>query len=67
MGKIRKQFMLNQAKIARARKILGAETDTQAVDEALGIVIANANISEAHRRIRGKCKIQDMDQSRFNE
>lgn len=65
MAKTRKQFILDSGKISRVRKILGASTDTQAMDEALNIVIASAEISDIHKKIAGRCRIKDMDQSKF--
>ncbi|MBI4366234.1 MAG: hypothetical protein HY543_05390 [Deltaproteobacteria bacterium] len=49
------------------RKILGAETDTEAVDEALNLVIANTMLLTAHRKMAGRYQLKDMDQSRFDE
>jgi hypothetical protein len=67
MGKVRKQFILDEAKIKRVRKILKAQTDTQAVDEALNIILANQKISKIHSRLVGRLKLEDMDQSRSRE
>jgi len=67
MAKVRKQFVLESAKIKRVRKILRAKTDTEAVDEALNIVLANQKISKLHRELAGRLNIEDMDQSRFRE
>lgn len=65
MAKVRKQFILDSAKIRRARRVLGAATDTETVDEALSIVIANAEIAAVHKKVAGRCRMKDMDQSRF--
>jgi hypothetical protein len=65
MAKARKQFILDIGKIKRVKRILGAVTDTEAVDEALDIVISNAEIADVHKRAAGKCNIKDMDQSSF--
>lgn len=65
MSKVRKQFILDSAKICRVRKVLGAATDTEAVNEALNMVLANADIADAHNKIIGRCNIKDMDQSKF--
>lgn len=66
MPKTRKQFILDSAKISRARKILSAKTDTEAVDRALSIVIANSKIADVHRKLAGHCRLKNMDQSKFN-
>lgn len=65
MAKIRKQFILDDKIIKKARKALGVHTDTEAVTLALNMVVANAEIWEAHQRIAGRLNIHDMDQSRF--
>lgn len=65
MAKMRKQFILDSAKIVRVKRILGASTDTEAVDEALNIVVADADISSVHTKLAGRCNIKDMDQSKF--
>ncbi len=65
MSKVRKQFILEDFKIKRAKKILNASTDTEAVDEALNQVIANHEILEVHKKLAGKLKIKNMDQSRL--
>ena len=65
MAKVRKQFILDSAKICRVRKVLGAATDTEAINEALNIVLGNAEIANVHDRIAGRCNIKDMDQSKF--
>lgn len=66
MPKTRKQFILDPGKIRRVRKILGATTDTEAVDEALDMVIVSSEITNAHKKMAGHCNLQDMDQSKFN-
>ncbi len=67
MAKVRKQFILDAHKIKRVRRILKAQTDTEAVNEALDIVLANQKIAEIHHRLAGRLKIKDMDQSHFHE
>ncbi|MBI4366013.1 MAG: hypothetical protein HY543_04260 [Deltaproteobacteria bacterium] len=67
MSRVRKQFILDSQKIRRVRKILGAETDTEAVDEALNLVIANTTLLTAHRKMAGRYRLKDMDQSHFDE
>ncbi|MBI4238069.1 MAG: hypothetical protein HY696_06580 [Deltaproteobacteria bacterium] len=63
MAKVRKQFILEAAKIRQVRRILQVDTDTAAVEAALNLVIANAAIADGHRRIMGRCRLEDMDQS----
>lgn len=49
-----KHVRLDQAKLDRVRRILGAETDTEALDRALDIVVAENEIDSVLRRVRGK-------------
>lgn len=65
MAKVRKQFILDETIIKRARKALGVQTDTEAVTQALSMVVANAEIATAHRHVAGQLNIKDMDQSNF--
>jgi hypothetical protein len=44
---IRKTMAMDRDKLRRARRILGAKNDTQTVDQALAIVIANQEIESA--------------------
>lgn len=67
MSHIRKQFILDQTKIRRVRKILGVTTDTAAVNQALDLVIANAAITHAHTTLPPRSKIRNMDASTFDE
>lgn len=63
--KVRKQFLLDPKVLKKARKILGASTDTAAVEAALLEIVASRDIAEAHRKIIGKCMLRNMDQSNF--
>jgi Arc/MetJ family transcription regulator len=47
--KTRKQFVLDQRKIQKAKKILGAKTETETVDRALDVIIANDELDRAHQ------------------
>ena len=66
MTKTRKQFILDNRKIHQVQKILKATTETEAVDLALSLVIANSKITAAHKRVMGRLEIKNMDQSRFD-
>lgn len=46
--KARKQFLLDQRKVRKAKKILGAQTESEAVDRALDVIIANEELDRAH-------------------
>lgn len=65
MAKVRKQFILDPSKITRVKKLLRVDTDTEAVNTALDILLANAEITRVHKKLAGQLKIKDMDQSNF--
>lgn len=66
MAMVRKQFILDAKKIAQAKKLLGASTDTETVNAALDILLANAEIAHLHQKLAGQLKIKNMDQSTFD-
>jgi hypothetical protein len=53
-GIVRKNLRLDQAKLDRAREILGAPTETETVEQALDTIIFQHEVSEGIRRIAGK-------------
>ena len=59
-AKARKQFILPIAKIRKAKKILSAKTDTEAVERALDLVIADAEIRNMLLSARGRANIDDV-------
>ena len=65
MSKARKQFILDTSKIKRVRKLLGAATDTEAVDTALDILLGNSEVTKIHKKLAGKLNLKDLDQSKF--
>ncbi len=60
MTKVRKQFILDQDKIRKVKSLLGAKTDTQAIDQAMEYLLANSQIEKVLRQIKGKGKIRDI-------
>jgi hypothetical protein len=58
--KVRKQFILDPAKIEMVKKITRAATETEAVNRALDMVIASEKIEKALVTVRGKGKIRDV-------
>jgi hypothetical protein len=58
--KTRKQFILDQDKIRRVRKIVNAKTDTEAITMALDIIIENTKIETMLGSIKGKGTIRDV-------
>jgi hypothetical protein len=59
-AKARKQFILPIAKIRKAKAILSAKTDTEAVERALDLVIADAEIRKMLLSAEGRAKIDDV-------
>ena len=55
-----KHLQLDQGKLDRARRILGAKTETEALDRALSIVLSEADIDTTLRKIRGKGRIRKV-------
>ena len=56
----RKQFILPAAKIRKAKQILSAKTDTEAVERALDLVIADEEIRKVLLSVKGTCDIEDV-------
>jgi len=53
-----KHVQLDQRKLDRARRVLGARTETETLERALDIVVAEADIDRVLRSARGKGKIR---------
>ena len=47
-----KHLKLDQAKIDRAKKLLGARTEPETIERALEVVLAEEAILRTHRRLR---------------
>lgn len=57
---MRKQFILDPAKIEAVKKITESKTDTEAINKALDMVIANSKVEKMLVSIRGKGNIKDV-------
>ena len=55
-----KHVRIDQVKLDKARKVLDAETDTETLDLALSLVVAEAEIDATLRRAKGKTKLVKM-------
>ncbi|MBI2357434.1 MAG: hypothetical protein HYV04_00695 [Deltaproteobacteria bacterium] len=55
-----KHLQLDQNKLDRARRILGANTETEALDRALDIVVSEAEVDRALKKVRGKGRIRKV-------
>jgi hypothetical protein len=58
--KSRKQFNLPISKIKKAKAILSARTDAEAVERALDLVIADEEIRKVLLSVKGSCNIEDV-------
>ncbi|HEX9704275.1 MAG TPA: hypothetical protein VGA20_03390 [Gemmatimonadales bacterium] len=61
--KVRKNLRLTQAKLSRARRILGAATETETVERALDLVAFRAEVVAGVRRLAGGHRLRDDDLS----
>lgn len=55
-----KHLRLNQAKLGRVKAVLGAATETEALEGAMDLVLAEAEILKALRRAKGKARIKRL-------
>jgi hypothetical protein len=55
-----KHIRLDQTKINRVKKVLGAKTETEAIDKALDLILAEEEINRVLDRIGGKGKIEQV-------
>jgi len=53
-----KHFRLDQAKLDRLRATLGARSETEALERAVDLILAEEEIKEALRRIKGKGRLK---------
>lgn len=59
-GKVRKNLRLSQAKLRRAQRILGAETETDTVEQALDLVAFRQEVLDGVRRAGGTRSLRDL-------
>ena len=57
--RVRKNLRLNQAKLDRARRILGTETETETVEQALDLVAFRQEAIAGVRRLAGSKTLRD--------
>jgi hypothetical protein len=55
-----KHVRIDQRKLDKARKVLGASTETEALDRALSLVVSEADIDAALRQGAGKGKLKKL-------
>ena len=56
----RKNYYLNEKKIRRVRQILGAKTETEAIDAALNLVVFRREILKSLEKVAGKGGIEKL-------
>ncbi len=55
-----KHFRLNQTKLERVKSMLGAATETEALEGAMDLVLAEAEILKALRRVRRRARVKNL-------
>jgi len=55
-----KHVRIDQRKLDRARRILEAETETETLDRALALVVAEAEIDDVLLRVRSRATIEKV-------
>jgi hypothetical protein len=58
--KVRKNLRLTQAKVDRARRILGTETETETIEQALDLVAFRQEVVHGVRRLAGSGSVHDV-------
>jgi hypothetical protein len=58
--KVRKNLRLTQAKVDRARRILGTDTETETIEQALDLVAFRQEVIDGVRRLSGSGSLQDV-------
>ena len=56
----RKNYYLDENKIRRVRTILGAKTETEAIDEALNLVVFKKQILRSLEKVAGKGGVEKV-------
>ena len=52
--RVRKNYRLTQAKLDRARQVLGTDTETETIEQALDLVAFREEVLAGVRRLAGK-------------
>ena len=55
-----KHFRLNQTKLERVKSVLGTATETEALEGAMDLVLAEGEILKTLRRVKGKARIKRL-------
>lgn len=60
MAKKHKHLVLDQAKLNRARRLLGVKTEQETIERALDLIVAEEPILKALRKARGVGGVADV-------
>ena len=55
-----KHIRIDQTKLDKARKLLAAVTETEALDRALSLVVSEADIDSALRKVARKGRVEKI-------
>lgn len=55
-----KHIRIDQTKLDKARKVLAAATETEALDRALTLVVSEADIDTTLRQVAGKGRLKKL-------
>lgn len=53
-----KHLQLDQAKLTRAKAVLGAKTETEAIERALALVVGEHTLDQPLKRVKGRMQLQ---------
>ncbi|MFQ5849871.1 MAG: hypothetical protein ACE5JU_04695 [Candidatus Binatia bacterium] len=54
----RKNYYLDERKIKRAKRILGARTETETIDAALDLIVFRKEILDSLEKVAGKGQVE---------
>jgi hypothetical protein len=60
---VRKNLRLSQAKIDRAKRILGTKTETETIEQALDLVAFRAEVVTGLEKLAGSGMLREVDES----
>lgn len=55
-----KHLQLDQSKLDRAKSVLGAKTETEAIERALTLVVDETELDKALKRTKGRTRIRKV-------
>jgi hypothetical protein len=55
-----KHLQLDQVKLTRAKTVLGAKTETEAIERALTLVVDEHELDQSLKRVKGRLKLRKV-------